>query len=140
MCVCRTHGQLCRYDQWCNARNGGGYTQAGVAKGLKVPCLFMITKVSIRCQKTRRLVYAVYPRIPPNTPLDMTKLTMSPSGRETDVGQSNHVLDEGSRSPWEGTLLRGNRCWPTVKYLKMSGVLAFDRWVHLSLLGMMRHV
>ena len=71
---------------------------------------------------------------------DMTKLTMSPSGRETDVGQSNHVLDEGCRSPWEGTLLRGNRCWPTVKYLKMSGVLAFDRWVHLSLLGMMRHV
>ena len=42
---------------------------AYVAKGLKVPCLFMITEVSIRCQKTRRLVYGVYPRIPPNTPL-----------------------------------------------------------------------
>jgi len=39
--------------------------QRGVAKGLKVPCLFMITEVSIRCQKTRRLVYAVYPSIPP---------------------------------------------------------------------------
>ena len=40
--------------------------QTGVAKGLKVPCLFMITEVSIRCQKNpRRLVYAVYPRIPP---------------------------------------------------------------------------
>jgi len=25
--------------------------QRGVAKGLKVPCLFMITEVSIRCQK-----------------------------------------------------------------------------------------
>jgi len=25
--------------------------QTGVAKGLKVPCLFMITEVSIRCQK-----------------------------------------------------------------------------------------
>ena len=24
----------------------------GVAKGLKVPCLFMIAEVSIRCQKT----------------------------------------------------------------------------------------
>jgi len=47
------------------AKNGGGYTQRGVAKGLKVPCLFMITEVSIRCKKTRRLVYAVYPRIPP---------------------------------------------------------------------------
>ena len=57
--------------QWCIAKNGGGYTQRGVAKGLKVPCLFMITEVSIRCQKTRRLVYGVYPRIPPNTPQDM---------------------------------------------------------------------
>ena len=51
--------------QWCIAKNGGGYTQRGVAKGLKVPCLFMITEVSIRCQKTWRLVYGVYPRIPP---------------------------------------------------------------------------
>ena len=49
-----------------------GYTQRGVAKGLKVPCLFMITEVSIRCpKKTRRLVYGVYPRIPPNTLLDV---------------------------------------------------------------------
>ena len=51
--------------QWCIAKNGGGYTQTGVAKGLKVPYLFMIAEVSIRCQKTRRLVYTVYPRIPP---------------------------------------------------------------------------
>jgi len=35
-------------NQWCIAKNGGGYTQRGVAKGLKVPCLFMITEVSIR--------------------------------------------------------------------------------------------
>jgi len=28
--------------QWCIAKNGGGYTQKGVVKGLKVPCLFMI--------------------------------------------------------------------------------------------------
>ena len=28
--------------QWCIAKNGGGYTQRGVVKGLKVPCLFMI--------------------------------------------------------------------------------------------------
>ena len=39
------------YNQWCIAKNGGGYTQRGVAKGLKVPYLFMITEVSIRCQK-----------------------------------------------------------------------------------------
>ena len=30
--------------QWCIAKTGGGYTQTGVAKGLKVPCLFMITE------------------------------------------------------------------------------------------------
>ena len=41
-----------RSNQWCIAKNGGGYTQTGVAKGLKVPCLFMIAEVSIRCQKT----------------------------------------------------------------------------------------
>ena len=46
--------------------------QRGVTEGLKIPCLFMITEVSIRCQKTRRLVYGVYPRIPPNTPLVTT--------------------------------------------------------------------
>jgi len=40
--------------------------QTGVAKGLKVLCLFMIAEVSIRCQKKpRRLVYAVYRRMPP---------------------------------------------------------------------------
>ena len=33
----------------------------------------MITEVSIRCQKTRRLVYGVYPRIPPNTPLRLLR-------------------------------------------------------------------
>jgi len=37
--------------QWCIAKNGGGYTQRGVARGLMVPCLFMITEASIRCQK-----------------------------------------------------------------------------------------
>jgi len=38
-------------EGWCIAKYGGGYMQRGVAKGLKVPCLFMITEVSIRCQK-----------------------------------------------------------------------------------------
>jgi len=49
-------------DQWCTAKNGGGYTQSGVAKGLKVPCLFMITEVSIRCQKDPEVSIR---RIPP---------------------------------------------------------------------------
>jgi len=36
-----------------------------VAKGLKVPCLFMITEVSIRCQKTPEVGIR---RIPAYTP------------------------------------------------------------------------
>ena len=51
--------------------------QRGVAKGLKVPCLFMITEVSIPCQKTPegRLVYGVYPRIPPQYTTACTSIT-----------------------------------------------------------------
>ena len=60
--------------QWCIAKNGGGYTQRGVAKGLKVPWLFMITEVSVRCQKKPRRL--VYPRIPPNTPLVLGSLVL----------------------------------------------------------------
>ena len=58
--------------QWRIAKNGGGYTQRGVAKGLKIPCLFMITEVSIRCQKNPGGCYTAYTRVyspPPNTPL-----------------------------------------------------------------------
>jgi len=51
--------------QWCIAKNGGGYTQTGVAKGLKVPCLFMIAEVSIRCQKNPEVGIR---RIPAYTP------------------------------------------------------------------------
>ena len=50
-----------------------GIRKRGVTKGLKVPCLFMITEVSIRCQQNpevgiRRIPAYRYP--PPNTPLD----------------------------------------------------------------------
>ena len=48
------------WDQWCIAKNGSGYTQRGVAKGLKVPCLFMITEVSIRCPKNPGGWYTAY--------------------------------------------------------------------------------
>ena len=57
------------YMQWCIAKNGGGYTQRGVAKGLKVPCLFMITEVSIRCQKTPKVGIR---RVPAYTPPQYT--------------------------------------------------------------------
>jgi len=52
-------------NQWCIAKNGCGYTQWGVAKGLKVPCLFMITEVSIRCQKNPGGWYTPYTRVYP---------------------------------------------------------------------------
>ena len=56
--------------QWCIAKNGG-YTQTDVAKGLKVPCLFMITEVSIRSQKTPEVGIR---RIPAYTPQYTTAL------------------------------------------------------------------
>jgi len=37
--------------------------QTGVAKGLKVPCLFMITEMSIRCQKNPGGWYTPYARV-----------------------------------------------------------------------------
>ena len=51
--------------QWCIAKNGGGYTQRAMEKGLKVPCLFMITEVSICCQKNLEVGIR---RIPAYTP------------------------------------------------------------------------
>jgi len=39
--------------------------QRGVAKGLKVPCLFMITEVSIRCPKNPVGWYTAYTRVYP---------------------------------------------------------------------------
>jgi len=70
---CYTKFSRTRGNQWCIAKNGGGYTQRGVAKGLKVPCLFMITEVSIRCQKTLEVGIRRIPAYtPPNTPLEIT--------------------------------------------------------------------
>ena len=40
-------GRLKNRNRNSIAKNGGGYTQTGVAEGLKVPCLFMIAEVSI---------------------------------------------------------------------------------------------
>jgi len=60
--------------QWCIAKNGGGYTQTGVAKGLKIPCLFMIAQVSIRCQKNPEVGIRRIPAYTPNTPLHVATL------------------------------------------------------------------
>ena len=52
--------------------------KGGVAKGLKVPCLFMITEVSIRCQKKPGGWYTAYTHVyPPNTPLSEGPLKYS---------------------------------------------------------------
>jgi len=49
--VARSFRLKCTEDvgqkQWCIAKNGGGYTQKSVAKGLKAPCLFMIAEFSL---------------------------------------------------------------------------------------------
>jgi len=60
--------------QWCIAKNGGGYTQRGVANGLKVHCLFVITEVSIRCQKNPEVGIRRIPANTPNTPLATTTI------------------------------------------------------------------
>jgi len=56
-------------SQWCIAKNGGGYTQRGVAKGLKVPCLFMITEVRYAVKKIPEVGIR---RIPAYTPPQYT--------------------------------------------------------------------
>ena len=53
------------YIQWCIAKNGGGYTQRGVAKGLKITAYLWSLRWVYAVKKTRGLVYGVYPRIPP---------------------------------------------------------------------------
>jgi len=47
--------------------------QRAVEKGLKVPCLFMITEVSIRCQKNLEVGIQRIPAYTPNTPLKVAQ-------------------------------------------------------------------
>ena len=42
-----------------------GIRKRGLAKGLKVPCLFMIAEVSIRCEKNPEGWYTPYTRVYP---------------------------------------------------------------------------
>ena len=83
--------------QWCIAKNGGGYTQTGVAKGLKVGlrCLFMITEVSIslRCQKNPEVGIR---RIPAYTPQYTTALVVkwlypTTFGRDVSMWIQSHA-------------------------------------------------
>jgi len=47
--------------------------QRAVEKGLKVPCLLMITEVSIRCQKNLEVGIRHIPAYTPNTPLKVAQ-------------------------------------------------------------------
>jgi len=47
--------------------------QRGVVKGLKVPCLFMITEVSIRCQKNPEVGIRRIPAYTPQYTTDYSK-------------------------------------------------------------------
>ena len=53
------------YDQWCIAKMEVDIRKGALAKGLKVPCLFMITEVSIRCQENPGGWYTAYTRVCP---------------------------------------------------------------------------
>jgi len=70
--------ELAYYWQWCIAKNGGGYMQRGVAKGLKVPCLFMITEVSIRCQKNPEVGIRRIPAYTPQYTTDYWARSLTP--------------------------------------------------------------
>ena len=81
--------------QSCIAKNGGGYTQRGVAKGLKVPCLFMITEMSrpIRCQKTPEVGIR---RIPPAA--QYTTAAYAPNATALPTGLSKYMYINNLRS------------------------------------------
>jgi len=95
------------YSQWCIAKNGGGYTQTGVAKGLKVPCLFMITEVSIRCQKNPEVGIR---RIPAYIP----QYTTAYSGWLTHI--SGHPSAAGRAQDRESSPVRDRRSTTVLRH------------------------
>jgi len=60
------------YNQWCIAKHGGGYTQKGMAYVYTVYPAYLWPLGWVYAVKKWRLVYGVYPRIPPNTSLPIT--------------------------------------------------------------------
>jgi len=102
-------------SQWCIAKNGAGYTQTGVAKGLKVPCFFMITEVSIRCQKKPEVGIR---RIPAYTPQYTTACSVYPLSwvalfHETERNRAIIIVKPGQtkrkRTAKTTTVKRGKR-------------------------------
>jgi len=60
-----------------------------VTKGLKVPCLFMITEVSIRCQKNPEVSIRRIPAYTPNTQLLTSPAVTKSWRRHWSVGYLN---------------------------------------------------
>ena len=58
-----------------------------MAKGLKVPSLFMITEVSIRCQKNPEVGIRRIPAYTPNTPLGIGTVT-----RTKNLVKIGHII------------------------------------------------
>jgi len=105
------HMQVCTSfqtdNQWRIAKNGGGYTQRGVTKGLKLPCLFMITEVSIRCQKTPEVGVR---RIPAYTPPQYT------------------TADNHASTPLLGFLQAGCPSWRPTNSVKALKATTHNAW------------
>ena len=111
--------------QWCIAKNGGGYTQRGLAKGLKVPCLFMITEVSIRCRKKPRGWYTPYTRVyPPQYTTASTSKPMPRVSLESGCHLYPSVLWTELTLPHTGILAANCYKLSTLPTLLDAGVLS----------------
>jgi len=95
--------------------------QTGVAKGLKVPCLFMIAEVSIRCQKNPRGWYTPYTRVspPPNTPLVVCSNNVSVSCHFFDTTTFTvYVTACMAPNLEKSTVIKYNRYFPIHAYIQ----------------------
>ena len=107
--------------QWCIAKNGGEYAQTGVAKGLKVPCLFMITEVSIRCHKTPEVDIR---RIPAYTPQYTTGSPGKRAVKQVCVCVTCRLTAKNRDQLRNPTL--GNRVWASFTFsVRRSSVLVY---------------
>jgi len=98
-----------------------------VAKGLKVPCLFMITEVSIRCQKNPEVGIR---RIPAYTPQYTTGCSCGLNGR----GLSHKQIPTTTVARLETPIkLYLSLTQPTLMSIIEVGFMAYDLWTSSSL-------
>jgi len=123
------------YHQWCIAKHGGGYTQKGVAYVYTVyPAYLWSLRWVYAVNKTRRLVYGVYPRIPPNTPLIITEMRKTLIIRKKSVNKLKMVqnslecttVEKVTNTAYKTTVKCTNR-------LKLNTVISLEmqaKWKH----------